>query len=226
MAGPPTKPPPESRGHRAERRGAGAPAAGRRLLAASPRPTLAPDRLTRAGRPRTTLRRARDAFQAGCSAARDAALQALRAAAPARSAGADDGGQGLLRSQIPRRAVPGTPGRPACSPPISPRYEARDRRDAEFSAPVRPRPTGTVQPAAPSRPPPRWRPANPRRADRRGAVRNRPRRRAPSALAAPPDADRPRQRRRTAIERTAATAPWPGCGRRTCSSCRSRARGC
>ncbi len=95
------------------------------------------------------------AFQAGCGAARDAAMRALCGYARSIRAPDEAAAKVFFEANFRAERVPETPGTAGVlTAYFAPQYEARDRQDAEFSAPVRPRPTGPVQLAAAPPPPP------------------------------------------------------------------------
>lgn len=89
------------------------------------------------------------AFQAGCGAARDAAMRALCGYARSVRSGDDEQAKVFFEQNFRAEPVPDIPGvQGVLTAYFAPQYEARDRQDAEFSMPVRPRPMGTVQIAA------------------------------------------------------------------------------
>ena len=93
------------------------------------------------------------AFQVGCTAAREAAMRPICAAARAMRTDSDAEARDFFEDHFRAEAVPETPGTPGMlTAYFAPEYEARPTRDTEFSAPVRPRPTGmvTITVAAPA----------------------------------------------------------------------------
>jgi membrane-bound lytic murein transglycosylase A len=100
------------------------------------------------------------AYQAGCSAARDAAMRALCGYARSIRSPDDAAAKVFFEANFRAERVPETPGTAGVlTAYFAPEYEARDRPDAEFNMPVRPRPNGTVQVAAAPAPAPASAPA-------------------------------------------------------------------
>jgi membrane-bound lytic murein transglycosylase A len=95
------------------------------------------------------------AFQAGCGAARDAAMRALCGYARAIRKPDDASAKVFFEENFRAERVAETPGTAGVlTAYFAPEYEARDRADPEFSAPVRPRPSGAVMVAAAAPAPP------------------------------------------------------------------------
>lgn len=91
-----------------------------------------------------------DAFRAGCGAARDPAMRNLCGYARSLRAPDADAARVFFEGNFRAEPVPDTPGATGVlTAYFAPEYEARDRADAQFSAPVRPRPTRSVEMAAP-----------------------------------------------------------------------------
>jgi membrane-bound lytic murein transglycosylase A len=107
-----------------------------------PTPTAPPMSLARlSGWADEDHRAALAAFQVGCGASRDPAVRPLCVRARALGPVGDDTARAFFEANFEAQPV-GDGG--VLTAYFAPEYEARDRPDAEFSAPVRPRPSGRV----------------------------------------------------------------------------------